>query len=593
MAQYARSLQTNELYSVKPMKNTKFTATYKLPTPSVAPELGYDLRNAADEHYWVSQNTFDVFYESIPYMALVDFGIFEPSGPPGPMGPQGIQGEKGEKGDKGDKGDTGDTGPQGPRGEQGPQGIQGPKGDQGIPGPQGIQGVPGEKGQPGTSVVILGSYDSLDALIEEHPVGMPGNAYMVNAHLYVWDDINAQWKDVGNLKGPQGERGPQGLQGIQGETGPQGPQGVQGIQGETGPAGATGPQGEQGEQGIQGPQGPKGDTGAQGPQGPQGEPGIQGPQGPTGPQGPAGTFNPDSVIYANDFRCKNIYDSSYRTSNGTIWSSAATVSESNGFFSLKATGADAYIWQVTTAGNSYAADISGKLYEFKEDVYTLTLSNAALNKNIITFYDENKVSLGYNTYSSNSFQIRKSTRSGAKYFSVRFGKGDAVVNTTYTTTLQIEPGEVSTTYTRHVMFENIFPIGYIYISVLPTNPSVFFGGTWERLSGAYLYATAATSGEKGAVVGTGKTTGAASGNTGSTTLTVDQIPSHSHTASLGLGWRTGGGDSVARVTANNGDWNGWPLTINNTGGGQGHTHTLNNHTHPIANIEVYVWKRVA
>ena len=40
----------------------------------------------------------------------------------------------------GEKGDKGDTGPQGPQGPQGIQGLQGPKGDQGIQGPKGADG---------------------------------------------------------------------------------------------------------------------------------------------------------------------------------------------------------------------------------------------------------------------------------------------------------------------------------------------------------------------------------------------------------------------------------------------------------------------
>ena len=45
---------------------------------------------------------------------------------------------------------------------------------------------------------------------------------------------------IGNVKGPQGEkgdagaRGPQGIQGEKGDTGPQGPQGIQGPAGESG-----------------------------------------------------------------------------------------------------------------------------------------------------------------------------------------------------------------------------------------------------------------------------------------------------------------------------------------------------------------------
>ena len=61
-----------------------------------------------------------------------------------------------------------------------------------------------------------------------------------------------------NIKGPQGETGPQGPQGPKGDTGPQGPKG------DTGATGATGPQGPKGDKGDTGPQGPAGADGATG-----------------------------------------------------------------------------------------------------------------------------------------------------------------------------------------------------------------------------------------------------------------------------------------------------------------------------------------
>lgn len=66
---------------------------------------------------------------------------------------------------------------------------------------------------------------------------------------------------IGNIKGPQGNVGPQGPKGEQGQIGPTGPAGPKGDPGQTGP---TGPQGKTG------PAGPKGDPGQTGPQGPAG-----------------------------------------------------------------------------------------------------------------------------------------------------------------------------------------------------------------------------------------------------------------------------------------------------------------------------------
>lgn len=100
-------------------------------------------------------------------------------------------------------------------------------------------------------------------------------------------------RQLGNIKGPQGDRGQTGPQGPQGNTGPQGAAGQQGA---TGPAGPAGPQGEQGPAGPTGTQGPKGDTGDTGPQGPAGPQGETGPAGPQGEKGDKGDPGPALTI---------------------------------------------------------------------------------------------------------------------------------------------------------------------------------------------------------------------------------------------------------------------------------------------------------
>lgn len=109
-----------------------------------------------------------------------------------------------------------------------------------------IQGPQGPKGDDGTSVTILGSYETVEQLEIAHPTGSAGDSYLIDGDLYVWDGTNLAWTDVGTIQGPQGIQGEQGIQG------PQGPQGQQGIQGIQGPQGATGPQGEQGQAGQDG-----------------------------------------------------------------------------------------------------------------------------------------------------------------------------------------------------------------------------------------------------------------------------------------------------------------------------------------------------
>lgn len=201
----------------------------------------------------------------------------------GATGPQGIQGPQGETGPQGATGLQGPTGPQGPVGSTGPTGPQGPQGIQGLQGPK------GDKGDSGSDFVIRGRFNTKAELTALYPEGSAhsewvGWAYFIGPTntanpIYLWNNNNYEWENVGQLQGPQGIQGatgPQGETGATGATGPQGPQGDQGIQG---PQGETGAKGEDGAQGPQGVQGPKGDTGDQGPQG------IQGPKGDDGEPG--------------------------------------------------------------------------------------------------------------------------------------------------------------------------------------------------------------------------------------------------------------------------------------------------------------------
>ena len=153
------------------------------------------------------------------------------------------------------------------------------------------------------------------------------------------------------------------------------------------------------------------------------------------------------------------------------------------------------------------------------------------------------------------------------------------------------------------LLSTVYPVGSIYMSVNATNPKDLFGGTWTQLKNAFLFATNATSGNKGTGSGTGTSTGSSSpatggsssADTGSTVLTIDQIPSHSH--NIKVKWDGGGGSSsyVRPTTSGTANSN----FIANTGGGQGHTHTMahthtvNSHSHTVPYLEVYVWKRTA
>ena len=65
----------------------------------------------------------------------------------------------------------------------------------------------GVNGVDGTSVTILGSYDTLADLQAAHPTGDAGDGYIIDGDLYVWSVDDTQWKNVGTIQGPEGKPG--------------------------------------------------------------------------------------------------------------------------------------------------------------------------------------------------------------------------------------------------------------------------------------------------------------------------------------------------------------------------------------------------
>lgn len=160
-----------------------------------------------------------------------------PEGKVGPTGPRGIDGKEGEKGlaETVSLGNVSTVDSNSlariidrkeglnhtfdfeiPRGFDGERGPVGPK---------------GEDGKDGVGVTILGSYNSIDDLRRDFPKGTRGDGYLIGDDLYVWNDNEQDWKNVGRIRGPEGKMGLQGPMGPQGGIGPTGPTGPQGKPG--------------------------------------------------------------------------------------------------------------------------------------------------------------------------------------------------------------------------------------------------------------------------------------------------------------------------------------------------------------------------
>ena len=115
----------------------------------------------------------------------------------------------------------------------------------------------------------------------------------------------------------------------------------------------------------------------------------------------------------------------------------------------------------------------------------------------------------------------------------------------------------------------LYPVGSIYMSVNATNPAELFGGTWEQIKDRFLLAA-------GNTYAAGSTGGEAQH-----TLTVNEMPSHSHGPTVIYSYPDGN-----RTSNNWGDGKDVSITKVTTGGSQPH-----NNMPPY--LAVYMWKRTA
>lgn len=144
----------------------------------------------------------------------------------------------------------------------------------------------------------------------------------------------------------------------------------------------------------------------------------------------------------------------------------------------------------------------------------------------------------------------------------------------YYTESEIDEKFANTGVSNSDLLAKIYPVGSIYMSVNNVSPASFLGGTWEQLTDRFLLGA----GSSYAVNATGGSTTnshthsvTASGTVGSTTLTVDQIPSHSHAIyRVNENACNGGTGSFSSNSCNS----GWTMSSLSTGGGQGHSHSF-------------------
>ena len=126
------------------------------------------------------------------------------------------------------------------------------------------------------------------------------------------------------------------------------------------------------------------------------------------------------------------------------------------------------------------------------------------------------------------------------------------------------------------IFDLVYPVGSIYISVNSTNPEVLFGGTWEQLKDVFLLGCSLQLNPLGSTGGEAKHT-----------LTTSEMPNHTHSI---IGYSASGSDysgSDADLSFSyNTTMTGWAGRTASVGNSQAH-----NNMPPY--LAVAMWKRTA
>ena len=124
-------------------------------------------------------------------------------------------------------------------------------------------------------------------------------------------------------------------------------------------------------------------------------------------------------------------------------------------------------------------------------------------------------------------------------------------------------------------FDDIYPVGSIYMSVNSANPGTLFGGTWTQIQDTFLLAAGSTY------------TAGSTGGEAAHTLTTDEMPAHNHKVKKAKPDNTG---NYSTDQVQYGKPNGTTYTnynsMSNEGGGQAH-----NNMPPY--LAVYCWQRTA
>ncbi|MBP3766013.1 MAG: prepilin-type N-terminal cleavage/methylation domain-containing protein [Bacilli bacterium] len=187
------------------------------------------------------------------------------------------------------------------------------------------------------------------------------------------------------------------------------------------------------------------------------------------------------------------------------------------------------------------------------------------------------------------------------------GSGKVAVSSVTSTELGYLSGVTSSIQTQinaKTTLDEVYPVGSIYMSVGSTNPGTLFGGTWAKIEGRFLLGSS-SSYTLGSTGGAASVSYTPAGTVGNHTLTINEMPSHTHTLTTNGRFTIGNGNGsgISGIPSNTAGWgtigdaDWYVLSIDKTGGSQAHNHSFTGTAKSIATMPPYIvvniWKRTA
>lgn len=268
-----------------------------------------------------------------------------------------------------------------------------------------------------------------------------------------------------------------------------------------------------------------------------------------------------------------------------------SVTDSRGFITAKPLKISILYWQLPTASVSvtrqanYYSNCSIVVnadYAFLDDKNTVNIKYRIKKDGSDSWSDfvtiENHASTNFEA--DNNFkwavQVVISDRLGTTTYNVDLAKGVPIIyfdRKKQSVGINCFPkNEGNLEINGKTIFDMIYPVGAIYLSVSEVNPAVLFGGSWEQIQDRFLLGA-----------GSGYQAGSVGGEAYHT-LTIDEMPRHNHE----IDNLNASGNSTPYMTVQAQDKKGYGGNVQTmfAGGSQPH-----NNMPPY--LVVYIWKRVS